>query len=241
MGKKDFFQFKQFHIHQEHAAMKVGTDSDLLGALAAGGKHILDVGTGTGVLALMMAQRFANAEVTAVEIDDEAVMDAQRNFQESKYADRITLVHDSFQHFLADRSQADAPFDSVVCNPPYFDRSLECPTLGRTRARHSSCLPFSVLAAGVSDLLCDGGTFTVCIPPEVLSDFNSACFLAGFWLRDNLQIKSLPEKGVKRHILIYKKGIAEAPTCEQTFCMRNADKTVSDWYKETVKEFLINS
>ena len=150
-------------------------------------------------------------------------------------------MHDSFQNFLTARVQDAAPFDSVVCNPPYFDRSLECPTLGRTRARHSSSLPFSVLAAGVSDLLCDGGTFTVCIPPEVLSDFNSACFLAGFWLRDNLQIKSLPEKGVKRHILIYKKGIAEAPTHEQTFCMRNADKTVSSWYKETLKEFLINS
>ena len=88
MGKKDFFQFKQFHIHQEHAAMKVGTDSDLLGALAAGGKRILDVGTGTGVLALMMAQRFSDATITAVEIDDNAVLDAQRNFEESRFADR---------------------------------------------------------------------------------------------------------------------------------------------------------
>ena len=83
MGKKDFFQFKQFHIHQEYAAMKVGTDSDLLGALAAGGRRILDVGSGTGVLALMMAQRFTDAEVTAIEIDEEAVKDARRNFEES--------------------------------------------------------------------------------------------------------------------------------------------------------------
>lgn len=239
MGKKDFFQFKQFHIHQEHAAMKVGTDSDILGALSAGGKRILDVGTGTGVLALMMAQRFTDAEVTAVEIDDEAVKDAKRNFEESKFSNRITLVHDSFQTFLSSRA-SDAPlFDSVVCNPPYFDRSLECPTIGRTRARHSSSLPFSVLAEGVSHLLCDGGTFTVCIPPEVLSDFNAACFLAGFWLQNNFNIKSLPEKGTKRHILIYKKGIAEAPTQEQTCCMRNTDKSVSEWYKETLKDFLL--
>jgi tRNA1Val (adenine37-N6)-methyltransferase len=239
MGKKDFFQFKQFHIHQEHAAMKVGTDSDLLGALAAGGQRILDVGTGTGVLALMMAQRFTDAEVTAVEIDDEAVLDAKRNFEESQFAKRITLVHDSFQNFLSTRA-FDAPlFDSVVCNPPYFDRSLECPTIGRTRARHSSSLPFSVLAEGVSRLLCDSGTLTVCIPPEVLSDFNAACFLEGFWLQNNFNIKSLPEKGTKRHILIYKKGIAESPTQEQTYCMRNTDKTVSEWYKETLKDFLL--
>lgn len=239
MGKKDFFQFKQFHIHQEHAAMKVGTDSDLLGALAAGGKQILDIGTGTGVLALMMAQRFIDAKVTAIEIDENAVLDAKRNFEESNFADRITLVHDSFQQFLSSRKTEDALFDSVICNPPYFDRSLECPTLGRTRARHSSSLPFSVLAQGVASLLCVNGTFTVCIPPEVLSDFNAECFLAGFWIRDNFNIKSVPEKGIKRHILIYKKGIAECQTKEQTFCMRNADKTVSDWYKETLKEFLL--
>ena len=239
MGKKDFFQFKQFHIHQEHAAMKVGTDSDLLGALATGGKHILDVGTGTGVLALMMAQRFTDASITAIEIDDNAVLDAKRNFEESRFAERIMLIHDSFQNYLLARTERDALFDSVVCNPPYFDRSLECPTLGRTRARHSSSLPFSVLAEGVASVLRDKGTFTVCIPPEVLSDFNAACFMAGFWLKENIHIKSVPEKGTKRHILIYQKGIAAAPTQEQTFCMRNGDKTVSEWYKETLKEFLL--
>ncbi len=239
MGKKGFFQFKQFHIHQEHAAMKVGTDSDLLGALAAGGRRVLDVGTGTGVLALMMAQRFTDAEVTAVEIDDDAVKDARRNFEESKFANRITLVHDSFQNFLSART-SDAPlFDCVVCNPPYFDRSLECPTQGRTRARHSSSLPFAVLAKGVASLLCEKGTFTVCIPPEVLSDFSSECFLSGFWLKEKFNIKSVPEKGVKRHILIYMKGIADAPAQEQTFCMRNADKTVSQWYKDTLSDFLL--
>jgi len=239
MGKKDFFQFKHFHIHQEHAAMKVGTDSDLLGALAAGGKRILDVGTGTGVLALMMAQRFGDARVTGVEIDDEAVLDARRNFEESPFRDRITLVHDSFQNFLAARKSEDFHFDSVVCNPPYFDRSLECPTLGRTRARHSSSLPFGVLARGVANVMEEQGSFTVCIPPEVLSDFNAECFMAGFWLKENFRIKSLPDKGTKRHILIYQKGIAETPTQEQTFCMRNTDKTVSDWYKETLKDFLL--
>ena len=235
----DVFRFKQFSICHDRCAMKVGTDSDLLGAMAAGGKRILDIGTGTGVLALMMAQRFTDAEVTAVEIDDEAVLDARRNFEESVFSTRITLIHDSFQNFLCAKA-SDAPlFDSVVCNPPYFDRSLECPTLGRTRARHSSSLPFSVLAKGVACLLCEKATFTVCIPPEVLSDFNAACFLAGFWLKKNYNIKSVPDKETKRHILIYQKGIAEAPTQEQTFCMRNADKTVSEWYRETLKDFLL--
>ena len=219
--------------------MKVGTDSDLLGALAAGGQRILDVGTGTGVLALMMAQRFPYARVTAVEIDGNAVLDARRNFEESPFADRITLVHDSFQHFLAEQKAGEALFDSVISNPPYFDRSLECPTQGRTLARHSSSLPFPVLAEGAADLLCEKGTFTVCIPPEVLTDFCAACYLAGFWLKEDIHIQSVPEKGVKRHILIYQKGIAESPTLQRTFCMRNADKTVSEWYRQTLRDFLL--
>ncbi|MBQ1633708.1 MAG: methyltransferase, partial [Bacteroidaceae bacterium] len=118
------FRFQQFTIHQSHAAMKVGTDSDLLGALSVGGERILDIGTGTGVLALMMAQRCPEARITAVEIDGDAVIDARRNFQESPFADRITLLHTSFQQYLEDfagTSAQEAPaFDSVVCNPPYF-------------------------------------------------------------------------------------------------------------------------
>ena len=81
------FRFQQFTIHQSHAAMKVGTDSDLLGALSVGGERILDIGTGTGVLALMMAQRCPEARITAAEIDGDAVIDARRNFQESPFAD----------------------------------------------------------------------------------------------------------------------------------------------------------
>lgn len=80
--------------------MKVGTDSDLLGTLGEGGQRILDIGTGTGVLSLMYAQRYPEAQITAVEIDDNAILDAQRNFAESKFFDRITLVHTSFQEFL---------------------------------------------------------------------------------------------------------------------------------------------
>ena len=96
----EIFEFQQFTIHQGHAAMKVGTDSDLLGALAQGGDRVLDVGTGTGVLSLMAAQRYPQAHITAVEIDDLAVLDASRNFSESRFADRIELVHASFQDYL---------------------------------------------------------------------------------------------------------------------------------------------
>lgn len=256
----NIFRFKQFSIIQDHAAMKVGTDCDLLGTLAAGGKHILDIGTGTGVLALMMAQRFPDAMVEAVEIDDNAVIDARENFSNSPFADRITLHHTSFQDYIKHLStNADCPslhapslyregrggslegrggsFDCIICNPPYFDKSLECPDEGRTRARHTSSLPFRTLVHGAYDLLEDGGVFTVCIPPEVLEDFKAECLFAGFYLLDEYRIKTVPRKPVKRLILVHQKGKVEAPYVE-TFCMLNADGSRSEWYLNLMKDFL---
>lgn len=235
MGRKDFFQFKNFSIHQGHAAMKLGTDSDLLGTLSDGGNKILDIGTGTGVLSLMLAQRYPDAHITAVEIDDNAIIDAEQNFNESPYSDRISLIHTAFQDY-AENSQKEI-FDSVVCNPPYFDQSLECgDNVGRTRARHSSSLPFSDLIGGAYALLKQEGVFSVCIPPEVLSKFSAECLLTGFCLKASYMIKSVPDKGPKRYVLIYKKGTYEQCK-EYTYCMRNDDRTVSDWYKELMKDF----
>lgn len=234
MGKNDLFTYRQFIIHQEHAAMKVGTDCDLLGTLSQGGDRILDIGTGTGVLSLMLAQRYPQAQLTAVEIDDNAVMDATRNFQESPFAERIRLIHASFQDFLGD--QPLESFDSVVCNPPYFDKSIESPDLGRTRARHTSSLPFSVLTGGAYSLLKDGGVFSVCIPPEVLDDFLFECQMKGFWLQDIYKIKSVPEKAPKRYVLVHRKGQVLTPR-EHIFCMRNTDRTRSQWYSDLMREF----
>lgn len=244
----NIFQFQQFTICQDHAAMKVGTDSDLLGTLGEGGQRILDVGTGTGVLSLMFAQRYPEAQITAVEIDDNAILDASRNFAESKFADRITLHHKSFQEFLVEQNALFAMesgsgdgsmlFDSVICNPPYFDKSLECPDLGRSRARHSSSLPFDVLARGAYDLLVEGGVFSVCIPPEVLDAFSAECAFAGFALKDCFQIKSLPHKPPKRYVLVHQKGLKQ-PARTYTYCMRNEDHSRSAWYRELMKDFLV--
>lgn len=232
------FEFKHFSVHQEHAAMKVGTDSDLLGVLAAGGKRILDIGTGTGILSLMLAQRFPSAKITAIDIDDDAVKDAKRNFEESPFSDRIELIHVSFQDYLkeVESSSDKSPFDCIICNPPYFDKSLESPDKGRSRARHTSSLPFNTLIEGAFSLLSENGVFSVCIPPEVLSAFSSECIIEGFWPKDTYYIKSVPEKPVKRIILIYQKGRVLDPG-KHTFCMRNSDHSLSDWYKELMHEF----
>lgn len=232
----DFFDFQQFTIRQSHAAMKVGTDSDLLGALCAGGPTILDIGTGTGVLSLMMAQRFPEAHITAIEIDDNAVIDAAYNFAHSPWSDRITLHHTSLQDYLLTTPLPH--YDAVVCNPPYFDRSLECPDQGRCRARHTSSLPFPILIQGAYRLLSPGGRFSVCIPPEVLSDFHALSAAAGFSLQQKLIIKTIPEKGPKRYVLTYQKGPV-TQIHEEVCCMRNTDRTRSDWYLRLMQDFLI--
>lgn len=218
--------------------MKVGTDSDLLGALGAGGSRILDVGTGTGVLSLMMAQRYPDARIIAIEVDANAVLDASRNFANSQFADRIKLQHIAFQDYLVHHPADEPLFDSVICNPPYFDRSLECPDLGRSRARHSSSLPFDVLARGAYSLLADGGLFSVCIPPEVLEPFTAECQFAGFNLSVSYQIRSLPNKPPKRYVLVHRKG-HPASVRTYNYCMRNADHSRSDWYRTLMQDFLI--
>ena len=230
------FHFQQFDIHQDHAAMKVGTDSDLLGALCAGGNRILDIGTGTGVLALMLAQRYPEAQITAIEIDENAVKDAQLNFSQSKWSHRIKLQHISLQDYLI--AHPDPSFDCIVCNPPYFHRSLECPNPARTRARHTSSLPFTILIQGAYGLLEEDGLFSVCIPPEVLQDFLTISRQTGFSIQHNYIIKTPPPKGPKRHVLILKKGIVSQPQ-DEVFCMRNSDHTRSDWYLNLMKDFLI--
>lgn len=240
MSKKrnEFFRFKQFTIDQRHAAMKVGTDSDLLGALAAGGKQVLDVGTGTGVLALMMAQRFPNATITAIDVDENAITDATTNFANSPFSNRISLQHIALQDF-AECDVNVAHFDCIVCNPPYFDRSLECAgNDSRTRARHTSSLPFDALIGGAYRLLQPDGVFSVCIPPEVLTDFDAICVLKGFQLMCNYKIKAVPENAPKRYVLVYKKG-SVANYVEQEHCMRNSDRTYSAWYHTLLADFLL--
>lgn len=231
----NYFQFKQFTIHQSRAAMKVGTDAALLGTLAEGGNNILDIGAGTGIISLMMAQRFPEAKVTAVEIDDNALLDARDNFAASPFADRLTLHHAAFQDFA--RQQLE--YDCIVSNPPYFDESLENPDEGRTKARHTSSLSFHDLIGGAYRLLNDGGVFSVCIPPEVMKKFTAECLIVGFCLRDVYGIKSVPRKPLpKRYVLVYQKGSLCEPR-EHIFCMQNADGSRSDWYQELMKEFYL--
>lgn len=128
------FRFKQFTVRHDRCAMKIGTDAILLGAWAAAvePERILDIGTGSGIIALMLAQRFPTANVTAVEIDLAACEQACGNFAAAPFYDRLTLTRSAVQDF-----RSKDQYDLVVCNPPWIQRSLKSPDAARTMARHS--------------------------------------------------------------------------------------------------------
>ena len=158
------FTFKQFSVEQDDVAMKVGTDGVLLGAWAEceGARRILDIGTGTGVIALQMAQRNPMAQVQAVEIDETAARRARANFDNSPWAERLEVEQTPVQEFEpAER------FDLIISNPPYFVDSLLPPDAKRSTARHTHDLTFEELDRAVCRLLAESGRFALILPePE---------------------------------------------------------------------------
>ncbi|MBO4905842.1 MAG: methyltransferase [Bacteroidaceae bacterium] len=166
-----YFQFKQFCIHHDRCAMKVGTDGVLLGAWAKlpESGRLLDIGTGSGLIALMAAQRCHSLVVTGIDIDSEAVAQARENVASSPFASRIAIIQSSLQDFTP------ASFDAIVCNPPFFEESLLPPDINRSNARHTNSLPFSELVSRSASLLSPNGLLNVILPTTALPQFTSLC------------------------------------------------------------------
>ena len=162
-----FFQFKNFIVHQEHTTMKVCTDACLFGAWAAhdqalfNAKNVLDIGAGTGLLSLIVAQANANAKITAIEIESAAASEAESNFNLSPWKERLHLVHDRIQNFGNDTNAA---FDVIITNPPFYEGDLKSPNENKNKAAHSTALPWNELIENVAKLLKQGGSFYVLIP-----------------------------------------------------------------------------
>ena len=178
----DYFSFKLFTVRQPRSAMKVGTDGVVLGAwfdTGPAGCRILDVGTGTGLIALMAAQRNASACVDAVEIDTPSCLDAAENFAGSPWHDRLTLFGESFASFCARYSGE--RYDRIVSNPPYFVRSLESPDGARTTARHAGSLPYEELVGRSCCLLAPEGSLSVILPCSAEREFTLAALCAGLY------------------------------------------------------------
>ena len=161
--RNPFFSFKQFTVRHDRCAMKVGTDGVLLGAWAdvRHSRSILDIGTGTGLIALMLAQRCPLAHIVGIDIDEATVGQAQENMSASPWAERLCAQCQDVRSL-----RQEGGYDTIVSNPPYFVDSLKCPDEQRTTARHTDTLDIRSLLEAVSLLLTDQGRFSIILPAE---------------------------------------------------------------------------
>lgn len=231
------FRFKQFVIQQQQCAMKVGTDGVLLGSwtrLPSNG-NVLDIGTGTGLLALMVAQRTEKVSVTAIEIDYEAAVQAAENCQNSPWADRIKVVHTSLQEFGKLEKKS---FDAIICNPPYFDQSLCCPNDKRSRARHSNSLDFDDLLDFSSVLLREKGFLSVVLPTKESELFEQKALQRGFFLNRLTNVYPTPKKEIKRRLMEFSTEKKELDV--QNLVIEKERHIYTDEYKNQTRDFYLN-
>ncbi len=199
--EKHPFQFKQFKVFQDKTAMKIGTDGVLLGAWATINDtvdKILDIGSGTGLIGLMMAQR-SNAEmIDAVELNENAYIQSVKNFENSPWADRLFCYHTSIQEFA---KEIDEKYDIVISNPPFFDSTHKETTRDRAMARHTETLSYKDLLQSVSLLLEKKGLFATILPYEEEEPFLNLAKSHHLYPRRITRVKGNKNSKIKRSLL----------------------------------------
>jgi tRNA1Val (adenine37-N6)-methyltransferase len=200
-----YFQFKEFRIDQENAAMKVCTDSCIFGALikSQGFKNILDIGTGTGLLALMLAQR-SDALIDAVEIDEAASLQAKQNIKNSPWSDKITVYSQSIQDFSA---TADKKYDLIISNPPFYSNHLKSEDEKVNTALHSTSLSIEDLMEAVTKLLLPEGLFMVLLPPYEAELLREEAIEYNLFTSSIVKIKDNEKAKVLREITVFSYGL----------------------------------
>ena len=232
----NFFRFKQFTVFQDCCAMKVGTDGVLLGAWAEAYKrnNVLDVGTGTGLIALMIAQRNTNATIDAIDIDEGCVMQAKRNVFESPFSNRVDVQKSSFQDFAA---RNDNKYDLIVSNPPYFHNSLKSPNLHRNYARHTDSLSFyEIISDGVS-LLTESGSVSLILPYEFKTSVLMHAKTVGLFAKRITNVFPLPHKPAKRFLIEF--GMSDTECVEDNLIVELSRHKYTDEYNALTNEFYL--
>ena len=229
---KDQFTFKQFTIRQDLCAMKVGTDGVLLGSWATGGEKILDIGTGTGLIALMMAQRFTNAQIDCIDIDVSACTQANDNIKKSCFAERINVYNFDLQDY-----EPSYLYNSIVCNPPFFVNSLKCPDIKRTLARHTFSLSPQALFCHSYRLLTSEGFISIIIPTEQADSFLDEAHINGFFVHKKTFVKTTEKKKAKRILITFGKQQPKFRQ-EDSQVLITGDKR-SVWYNDLTSEFYL--
>jgi len=203
--------------------MKVGTDGVLLGAWAKGGQRILDAGTGTGVIALMMAQRYPEALVTAIDIDEGAVRQAQQNVAQSPFSGRVEVLRETMQ-------EHDGEYDAIISNPPFFIDSLAAPDEQRNMARHTQTLTYAELMQAAYRLLSDDGELSVVVPFDYRQRMEDEAIFVGFFPSRVCAVKTTEKKPAKRYLLAFRKHPCPCEKEELTIGSEAYRQLTQDFY-----------
>ncbi|GAA0880493.1 methyltransferase [Algoriphagus jejuensis] len=229
-----WFQFQQFRVNQDRCAMKISTDAVLLGSLAKAEypTKILDIGTGTGVIALMLAQRFPDATVRAVELDEDAANQSLENFQESPFSKRMSLFQGRIQDFPAEEK-----YELIVSNPPFFPDHLKSHDAKRNKALHTDELSFEELIGKVSALLSPSGTFWVILPPRQMRDLELLALKSGLFIFQKTKVQDIATKPIYREVCGFTSSNQDKKS--ETLILKNEDLSYSGSYSALLSEFLL--
>lgn len=233
MARKPF-QFKQFTIYQDQTAMKVGTDGVLLGAFVQKNnpKRILDVGTGTGLIALMMAQKFELAIIDAIEIENAAFEQAKENIENSKWRNRINIFLNDFKLF-----NSNYKYDIVVSNPPFYNSTFKELEQNRATARHTTQLSFEKLISKAAKLLKPNGSFFVVLPYYEKVAFINLAEKSQFFPSKIVHVKGNENSNIKRSLIEF---TFECKTPEKNILtIENSRNNYTQDYIDLTKDFYL--
>ena len=231
------FKFKHFSVEQDRCAMKIGTDGVLLGAWTTV-KHnpfsILDIGAGTGVLSLMLAQR-SNAEIIeAIEIDDDAYEQCVTNFENSDWSDKLFCYHASLLEFT---EQIDDNYDLIICNPPFHSAEYKTKDKARDLARFQDAMPFDHLLFSASKLLSDQGIFTVILPYSEADSFTELASEFKLFTKRICNVKGNPESKITRTLLEF--SFHKSEVSESELIIENGRHNYTEDYINLTKDFYL--
>ena len=228
------FTFKQFHIEQDRCAMKVGTDSIVLGSWTpvAGAKLILDIGTGTGILALMLAQRtMRQVQIDGVELDKEAVKQAEENVNASPWRERVRVIRHDIRTFQAPH------YDLIVSNPPYFEHGQTLPDASRQLARHTGELDQTALLESAERLLTLFGKLALVLPVGRGDEMVALAIGSGWYLQRRCLVETKRGKTPNLVLLLLSRKPVE--TQEEQLCLRETDNRYSSEFIALADEFYL--
>ena len=234
MGREKVFRFKQFSVKNDLTAMKVGTDGVLLGAWCPvdGARHVLDVGTGCGVIALMVAQRNADACIDAIDIDHNAIEEASLNFSNSPWALRLTAIEGDFNGMGEGRR-----YDLIVSNPPFFTNGILPTGDARTTARHTGALTYRQLIDGAARLMTGDGLLALISPTDVEGDIIEAATFASLPVRQ--QVRVIPVEGAAPKRTLWLLSRRDIPYSEDTITIAHSNGTFTREYIDLTGAFYL--